>query len=104
MTRNHGYYYHYFTTGISMKDDKYIGHVTVIKVPPTVRKPGRPRAIPTEMEQVLIDLYRLGYGYRAIARILRNEYHINPDFSTVKKALKRLGILPHHGSHAKIVT
>jgi hypothetical protein len=50
------------------------------------------------MESTLIELYHLGYGYRAIARILRNDYHINPDFSTVKRTLKCLGILPHHGS------
>ena len=81
-----------------MKDDVSIGNIPIIKVQPTVRKPGRPRAIPVELEQVLVELYRLGYGYRAIATILRNEYHINPDFSTVKRGLKRLGILPHHAT------
>jgi hypothetical protein len=87
-----------------MKDDVSIGEILIIKVQPTSRKPGRPRAIPTELEQVLGDLYRLGYGYRTIARTLRNEYHINPDFSTVKRHLKRLGILPRHGTNRKIAT
>ena len=54
-------------------------------------KPGRPRAIPEELESVAKDLYRQGYGYRAIAHILRNEYRINPHFSSVRKTLIRLG-------------
>jgi hypothetical protein len=79
-----------------------MGHIPNIKIPPTIRKPGRPREIPAELEPVLIDLYRLGYGYRAIARILRKDYHLNLDFSTVKRTLKRLGILPHPGSPTKL--
>ena len=55
------------------------------------RKPGRPRAIPEKLEPVAKDLYRQGCGYRAIARILRNEYGINPHFSSVRKVLIRLG-------------
>ncbi len=55
------------------------------------RKPGRPRAIPEELEPVVKDLYRQGSGYRAISRILRNEYGINPHFSSVRKVLIRLG-------------
>ncbi len=55
------------------------------------RKPGRPRAIPEDLESVVVDLYRQGYGYRAIARILRNEYGVNPHFSSVRKTLIRLG-------------
>jgi hypothetical protein len=55
------------------------------------RNPGRPRAIPEALESVVIDLYRQGCGYRAIARILRNEYGINPHFSSVRKTLIRLG-------------
>lgn len=31
------------------------------------RKPGRPRAIPVEMERVVVELYREGYG---IVRLL----------------------------------
>lgn len=56
-----------------------------------VRKPGRPRAIPTKMERVVVELYREGYGYRAIARILREEYGLNPHYSSVRKTLIRLG-------------
>ena len=51
------------------------------------RQPGRPRAIPKKLESVLIRLYESGHGYRAIARILRLEYCINPHFSSVRKAL-----------------
>ena len=51
------------------------------------RKPGRPRAIPEALESVVVGLYRQGHGYRAIARILRNEYEINPHFSSVRKTL-----------------
>lgn len=69
--------------------------IRIVKLPPVARKPGRPRAIPTELEPVVLELYRLGYGYRAIARILRAEYRIDPDFSTVRRTLKRLNILPH---------
>ena len=55
------------------------------------RKPGRPRAIPEETESIVIELYRSGLGYRAIARILRNEHGLNPHFSSVRKELIRLG-------------
>jgi transposase len=55
------------------------------------RKPGRPRAIPVEMERVVVELYREGYGYRAIARILRKEHGLNPHYSSVRKTLVRLG-------------
>lgn len=57
------------------------------------RKPGRPRAIPEDLEPVVVELYRQGYGYRAIARILRNEYDINPHFSSVRKTLLRLSVI-----------
>ena len=56
-----------------------------------VRKPGRPRAIPVEMEGVVLELYRQEYGYRAIARILRQEYGLNPHYSSIRKTLIRLG-------------
>jgi transposase len=55
------------------------------------RKQGRPRAIPAEMEGVIVELYREGYGYRAIARVLREEYGLNPHYSSVRKTLIRLG-------------
>ncbi|MBA7468380.1 hypothetical protein ES707_03628 [subsurface metagenome] len=60
-------------------------------MPVKARKPGRPRAIPEEMEPVLVEQYRQGHGYRAITRILRKEYGLNPHFSSVRKALIRLG-------------
>jgi hypothetical protein len=85
-----------------MKEIINVGHVQCVKAPQKVRKAGRPRAIPSELEPVVIELYTTGYGYRAIARILRNDYYINPDFSTVKRTLKRLGILPHPGSTSKL--
>ena len=66
---------------------------TVEVLPVKARKPGRPRAIPEALESVVIKLYRQGYGYRAIARILRNEYEINPHFSSVRKTLLRLGVI-----------
>jgi len=57
-----------------------------------IRKPGRPRAIPRKLESVIVDLYERGYGYRAIARILRgSDYGINPHFSSVRLTLIRLG-------------
>ena len=56
------------------------------------RRPGRPRAIPDDIEPVVAELYDHGYGYRAIARILSSpEYGLNPHFSSVRKALIRLG-------------
>jgi hypothetical protein len=64
-----------------------------VAFPDKVRKPGRPRAIPTEFESVVSDLYRKGYGYRAVASIIIREYSVNPHFSSVRRAVKRLGIL-----------
>ena len=55
------------------------------------RKPGRPRAIPKEYELVVVELYDQGYGYRAIARILREDYGLNPDYTSVRRTLIRLG-------------
>jgi hypothetical protein len=55
------------------------------------RKAGRPRAIPEEMWPVLVELYRQGYGYRAIAHILRKDYGLNPHYSSVRKTLIHLG-------------
>ena len=55
------------------------------------RKPGRPRAIPEEYEPVVVELYDHGYGYRAIARILREECGLNPDYTSVRRTLIRLG-------------
>ena len=56
------------------------------------RKPGRPRAIPKEYELVVAAMYDEGDGYRAIARRLREpEYGLNPDHTTVRRTLIRLG-------------
>ena len=55
------------------------------------RKPGRPRAIPEEYEPLVAELYDQGYGYRAIARILREECGLNPDYTSVRRILIRLG-------------
>ena len=65
---------------------------TVDAVLEKVRKPGRPRAIPEEMEPVLVDLYRNGHGYRAIARILRSGHGLNPLDCTPKAGHKGLGV------------
>jgi hypothetical protein len=64
----------------------------VEEMPVKQRKAGRPRAIPEEVEPVVTMLYDRGYGYRAIARILNSsEYGVNAHFSSVRKALIRLG-------------
>ena len=55
------------------------------------RKPGRPRAIPEQHEQVVVELYDRGNGYRVIARILREEHGLNPDYTSVRRTLIRLG-------------
>ena len=70
----------------------------VESMPKRPRKPGRPRAIPKEMEPFLVELYRQGHGYRAIARILREQYGLNPHFSSVRKTLIRLGIVKKKGN------
>ena len=60
-------------------------------MPFKTRRPGRPRAIPKDIEPVVVDLYEQGYGYRAIARILNSpEYGLNPHFSSVRQTLIRL--------------
>jgi transposase len=84
---------HYFDTGDLTKDDIYVGHVPRVKAPEKFRKPGRPRAIPQELESAVVGIYKRGYGYRAIARILREEFGVNPDFTTVRRLLKKLGLL-----------
>ena len=58
------------------------------------RKPGRPRAIPEELEPYVISLYRQRFGYRAIARELRKE-GISVHWSTVRRLVKeKLGKHP----------
>ena len=75
-----------------MKTDDYIGQSVGKELPRRVIKAGRPRAIPVALEPVVIALYHQAYGYRAIANILREEYHINPHYSSVRQSLKRLGL------------
>ena len=65
-----------------------------------LRKPGRPRAIPEEYEPVVADMYDQGYGYRAIARVLREEYGLNPDYTSVRRTLIRLGKVKN-GNHGQ---
>ena len=56
-----------------------------------LRKAGRPRAIPKEYEPLVVELYDQGYGYRAITRVLRERCGINPDYTSVRRTLIRLG-------------
>lgn len=64
----------------------------VTEIPVTVRKAGRPRAIPEGAEPVVIKFWERGYGYRVIARILNtSEYGINVHFSSIRKTLIRMG-------------
>jgi len=64
-----------------------------IDTPKNDRQPGRPRAIQYTMEGVAVHLYRQGNGYRKISRILSEEYGISAHYTTVKRVLKRLGVL-----------
>jgi transposase len=73
--------------------DKQVGQTLDIKAPIKPRAPGRPPAIPSQLESTVIGIYKRGYGYRAIARILREEFGVNPDFTTVRRLLKKLGLL-----------
>jgi hypothetical protein len=51
------------------------------------RKPGRPRAIPVELIPKVRSLYQQGFGYRAIARELRED-GLSVDWSTVRRVIK----------------
>jgi len=53
----------------------------VKQVPAKARKPGRPRAIPEEIEPVVVELYNR--GYQAIARILHTTN--NPPSSRIQR-------------------
>ncbi len=79
-------FYNYFTTGYFARLMK-----TVRSKLEKAKKQGRPRVIPEDLEPVVVELYQQGYGYRAIACILRNEYSIDPHFSSIRKTLTRLG-------------
>jgi hypothetical protein len=58
-----------------------------------VRCPGRPHAIPCDMEEVVVQLYCQGDGYRKISNVLAAEYRITAHYTTVKRVLKRLGVI-----------
>ena len=45
------------------------------------------------MESLVDELYHQGCGYRAITRLLRNEHGVSCHYTTVKRVLKRLGVL-----------
>ncbi|MFC1901445.1 hypothetical protein ACFLX3_00740 [Chloroflexota bacterium] len=51
------------------------------------RKPGRPRAIPKELEPEVINIYRKGFGYRATARELGKK-DISVNWSTLRRLIK----------------
>jgi hypothetical protein len=51
------------------------------------RKPGRPRAIPMGLFPKVRSLYQQGFGYRAIARELRED-GLAVDWSTVRRFIK----------------
>lgn len=72
-------------------------HKSAAKSPAT----GTPLRHPSGTRIHCIDLYKDGYGYRAIARILRKDYRIDTHFNTVKRTLLRPAILPHPGSSVK---
>jgi len=64
--------------------------VDITQWPERAKRPGRPRAIPPELEFAVAELHRRGYGYRAIASILRQDHGLNPHYSSVRKTLIRL--------------
>jgi transposase len=57
------------------------------------RKPGRPRAVPVDLEPVVADLYRRGNGYRRIASLLEHEHGIVLHYTSVKRALQKIGLV-----------
>ena len=64
----------------------------VTEKPLKTRRAGRPRAIPGDLEPVVIKLWERGYGYRAIAHMLNtSDYGVNAHFSSIRKTLIRLG-------------
>ena len=63
----------------------------------TIRRPGRPRAIPEAFVPKVISLRRQGFGYRATARELLRE-GLCVDWSTVRRLVKahNAGLAPEH--------
>ena len=54
---------------------------------PKERKSGRPRAVPEAPVPKALSLYRQGFGYRAVARELRQE-GVSVDWSAIRRIVK----------------
>ena len=54
------------------------------------RGPGRPRSIPPELFETILQLYKGGLGYRSIANHLRG-LGINATFNSVRRLVKGQG-------------
>lgn len=56
----------------------------------TLRRPGRPRAIPEALIPRVLSLYQGGLGYRAIARELTRD-GVSVDYCSVRRLIKSTG-------------
>jgi hypothetical protein len=65
-------------------------------------KAGSPGVFSSELEPIVLKLFRLGHVYPAITGILHKKDHLNPNFSTVKRTLKKINIMPHQHSSVKL--
>jgi transposase len=83
-------------------NNRRVGQTLDIRAPIKTRAPGRPPAIPPQLESTVAEIYRRGYGYRAIARILRDEFGVNPDFTTVRRLLKKLRLIGRPGEQTML--
>jgi len=54
---------------------------------PIKKKAGRPKAIPEILIPKVLSMYHQGFGYRALARELRQE-GISVDWSTIRRVIK----------------
>jgi len=59
----------------------------ILELPVVTRKPGRPRKLPKQVQETIIELYNRGYGYRSIAKILLG-INIETHWSTVRRLVK----------------
>lgn len=50
-------------------------------------KRGRPKLVTPEIKEKIKRLYKLGYGYRAVATILRKEDGFDCSYITVKRSV-----------------
>lgn len=57
---------------------------------PAERRAGRPKAIPEALIPRVLSLYRQGFGYRAVARELRED-GVSADWSTIRRIVKNYG-------------